>query len=56
MKPILEFRNRAISFESKALISIPSIITDPLSALSSVPRMCKSVDLPDPDLPMIETI
>src|SRR5919201_3866477 len=53
MKPILLRRNHVRSLSSSSVITVPSIATDPEVGLSRPARMCISVDLPDPDGPMI---
>ena len=53
MKPSLSRRSLVRSPSSRPVISVPSSITEPAVGRSSPARMCISVDLPEPDGPMI---
>ena len=53
MKPSLSRRSLVRSASSSAVISVPSSTTVPEVGRSSPARMCISVDLPEPDGPMI---
>ncbi len=53
MKPILSRRNCVSARSLSVVISWPSIQTLPAVGWSSPARMCISVDLPEPDGPMI---
>ena len=52
-KPSLSRRSRVSSASSRPVISSPSSVTVPEVGRSSPARMCISVDLPEPDGPMI---
>ena len=52
-KPILSRRSRVRSPSSSLPISVPSMSTVPSVGLSRPASTCISVDLPDPDGPMI---
>ena len=53
MKPSLSRRSLVRSPSSRSVISTPSSTTEPEVGRSSPARMCISVDLPEPDGPMI---
>ena len=52
-KPILSRRSSVSSASSSSPSSTPSIVTEPEVGRSSPARQCISVDLPEPDGPMI---
>ncbi len=52
-KPMWSRRSFVSSESFRVVISVPPTVTDPEVGLSSPARMCISVDLPDPDGPMI---
>ena len=52
-KPSLSRRSIVSSSSDSRVISTPSIQTEPPVGRSSPARMCMSVDLPEPDGPMI---
>ena len=54
-KPIRRARSAASSRSDSAATSCPATRTVPADARSSVPMMCSSVDLPEPDGPTIAT-
>jgi hypothetical protein len=53
MNPSLSRRSLVRSPSSRLVISTPSSTTDPLVGRSRPARMCISVDLPEPDGPMM---
>jgi hypothetical protein len=53
MKPTFSRRSNVSALSSSAPSSTPSSVTVPLVGRSSPARMCISVDLPEPDGPMI---
>ncbi len=53
MKPILSRRSSVSFLSSSEAISTPSMTTEPLVGRSRPARQCISVDLPEPDGPMI---
>ena len=56
MKPILSRRTRVSSSSERPASDSPSMRTSPEVGRSSPPTRLRSVDLPEPDGPMIETI
>ena len=52
MNPMWLRRSLVSASSSSAVISVPSIVTVPLSGRSRPARMCMSVDLPEPDGPI----
>ncbi len=54
-KPIRWLRTSASSASLMSLTSVPASSYRPCVGLSRQPRMCISVDLPEPDGPMIAT-
>ena len=53
--PILSFRSSESSSSSSFATSLPSKRYSPDVGVSSAPRMCMSVDFPDPEGPMMAT-